>query len=654
MPRNLTYALLAIGFLLHYMLAPFQLPIDSQFIRSSLAHSLARLLLSVQILQLFLEHESGRLPIWIGACGAVTLAFATNLRVPESMHILLLGMIAAFMGTFALYGHRARLAVASRPDMLWPRWLVMSSALVLALLLGTGASWALQKHERDIEWFLAEYLGYSGRTTRTGFNPTGRLESVTSWRADGGETAVLRIFADEAPGYLRGMVFEKYRASSRDTSYTPWLTSEKNQPLTPAVLSRSHPKLRPGDRLFKMAGGEPRFTRVLDIWPTDAAPPRLFTPLGAQTLAVRGEDARIDRHNIVTFADRATATPYLVTATPTDSDGKDVGHESPSRVNHERLTSFDVPIEDSVLQLAADLFDDCRTTRQKIDSVTGYFQSNYEYRLGINVPHRMDPVTYFLTQKPAAHCEYFATGTAILLRLADVPCRYVIGYVAAEWNEMGGFWVVRQKDAHAWVEAFDADAGKWVIVESTPAAGVPQSRVPGLGTQLIESFRHRFSIWQVKLREYGLITIWTTISEAIWSIPGLVVLMGAIMVVLLRYRPRRLERRQRRTIPDAIRRMHRMLAEIDRRVAREGLYRAPHETLSHFAHRLRDSESDPQWKNAAADCYELYVDLRYREEPGPGGITRLQQAVALIPHSSQHHSGSEHGAETREMESADP
>src|SRR5690606_2143331 len=51
-PLNLVYAILAIGFLLHYMFAPYPLAVDSQFIRSSLAHSLARLLMAVQVVQL--------------------------------------------------------------------------------------------------------------------------------------------------------------------------------------------------------------------------------------------------------------------------------------------------------------------------------------------------------------------------------------------------------------------------------------------------------------------------------------------------------------------------------------------------------------------------------------------------------------------------
>lgn len=638
-PQNLIYALMAIAFLLHYMFAPFALPIDSQFIRSSLAHSLARLLISVQVLQLFLAHESGRLPIWLGACGAVTLAFATNLRVPEAMHDQLLALVAAFMAFFSLYGSRARQAVNTLSPFAWTRWLAMTVALLLAVLLGTGAAWALQKHERDIEWFLAEYLGYSGRTTRTGFNPSGRLESVTAWRAEGGETAVLRVFADEAPGYLRGMVFEKYRGSNRDTSYTPWLASEKSRLLMPAVAPRDHPKLRPGDRVFKVADGDTPFTRVLDVWPADAAPLRLFTPLGTQTLAVRGDDARIDRHNVVTFADRATAAPYLVTAIPTDSGGMDRAHQDAAEVDEELLTSFDVAIDESVQQLATQLFDGCHTTRQKIDAVTSYFELNYEYRLGINVPHRMDPVTYFLTQQPAAHCEYFATGTAILLRLGHVPCRYVIGYVAAEWNELGNFWMARQKDAHAWVEAFDSDAGEWVIVESTPAAGVPQPREPGLSTQLVESLRHRISIWQMRLREYGLITVWTTVAELAWSIPGLIILMGGLAVALLRYRPDGRVWRERKTVPESIRQMHQVLARLDRQVARQGLLRAPQETLSSFARRVRKANSDPRWKTAAAECYERYVDLRYRGEVGADVVQQLLQAVTQIPRGSRSPAG---------------
>jgi hypothetical protein len=54
--------------------------------------------------------------------------------------------------------------------------------------------------------------------------------------------------------------------------------------------------------------------------------------------------------------------------------------------------------------------------------------------------------------------------------------RYVTGFVCRERLSKAG-WIVRLRDAHAWAEAFDRDARRWVLVEATPAAGTSM-RVP--------------------------------------------------------------------------------------------------------------------------------------------------------------------------------
>ena len=47
-----------------------------------------------------------------------------------------------------------------------------------------------------------------------------------------------------------------------------------------------------------------------------------------------------------------------------------------------------------------------------------------------------------------------------------LPARLVTGYRVFEWNEAGGYYMVRSRDAHAWVEVFME--GQWTLVEATP------------------------------------------------------------------------------------------------------------------------------------------------------------------------------------------
>jgi hypothetical protein len=53
----------------------------------------------------------------------------------------------------------------------------------------------------------------------------------------------------------------------------------------------------------------------------------------------------------------------------------------------------------------------------------------------------------------------------------------VTGFLATEWNEYGGYFTVRQRDAHAWVEVYFPRSG-WITMDPTPtvSAEVATSR----------------------------------------------------------------------------------------------------------------------------------------------------------------------------------
>ena len=79
-----------------------------------------------------------------------------------------------------------------------------------------------------------------------------------------------------------------------------------------------------------------------------------------------------------------------------------------------------------------------------------------------------DPVKFFLTEHRRAHCELFASATALLLRSAGVPARYVTGIICNEPHPSGKYFIARYGNAHAWVEAYDRQNRQWVVVDTTP------------------------------------------------------------------------------------------------------------------------------------------------------------------------------------------
>ena len=79
-----------------------------------------------------------------------------------------------------------------------------------------------------------------------------------------------------------------------------------------------------------------------------------------------------------------------------------------------------------------------------------------------------DPIETFLLQRKAGHCEYFASACALLLQASGIPARLVTGYCGSELNPITGKYEVRQRHAHAWVEAWVG--GSWKTLDPTPAA----------------------------------------------------------------------------------------------------------------------------------------------------------------------------------------
>lgn len=96
-----------------------------------------------------------------------------------------------------------------------------------------------------------------------------------------------------------------------------------------------------------------------------------------------------------------------------------------------------------------------------------YFFNEYRYSTWLNAPETAhSPLSEFLLHSHSGHCEYFATATVLLLREVGIPARYVLGYSMQEWDESQSLYLVRGRDAHAWVMA--QVNGSWVNVDNTP------------------------------------------------------------------------------------------------------------------------------------------------------------------------------------------
>ena len=96
-------------------------------------------------------------------------------------------------------------------------------------------------------------------------------------------------------------------------------------------------------------------------------------------------------------------------------------------------------------------------------------KSGFQYTLEPGVYEGEKGLEDFVIRRKLGFCEHFSAAFATLMRLADVPSRVVIGFLGGEFRETRSHWVVRNSDAHAWVEVWLNGAG-WTRVDPTAAS----------------------------------------------------------------------------------------------------------------------------------------------------------------------------------------
>jgi transglutaminase-like putative cysteine protease len=125
-----------------------------------------------------------------------------------------------------------------------------------------------------------------------------------------------------------------------------------------------------------------------------------------------------------------------------------------------------------------------------------YLRSHYGYTLDLAGAPPSDPLAYFLFQKRAGHCEYFAAAMTVMLRSVGIPARLVNGFLTGEYNDVGGDFIVRASDAHSWVEVFFPSYG-WMTFDPTPPASEPVAGTFARFGRYWDWFQLQWSEWVI-------------------------------------------------------------------------------------------------------------------------------------------------------------
>jgi transglutaminase-like putative cysteine protease len=297
--------------------------------------------------------------------------------------------------------------------------------------------------------------------------------------------------------------------------------------------------------------------------------------------------------------------------------------------------------------LARDITANAATRYDAAVAVEQWLSSRLAYSLAVDDRGAADPLTRFLFDGMAGHCEYFATAMVVLAREADIPTRFVAGYLRGERGRFGERYLVRQSDAHSWVEVYFPGLG-WVPFDPTPPAGrnvAEAGSLWALVTYLQSSMTRLWDDYLVGIdlddQARGLLAltsavnamsdrlrgVWT--SVAAWHplrIALLVISLGLLAYVgrrtpqLWRLRERRKRaRRSGTTVPS-------FYAAAVALLSKSGLSRRPGETPAEFAARA-ESLLTRHAADRLGELTRLYYRVRFDGVTSERRVARIARAL---------------------------
>ncbi len=132
----------------------------------------------------------------------------------------------------------------------------------------------------------------------------------------------------------------------------------------------------------------------------------------------------------------------------------------------------------------------------KAANIQRYLIAHYGYTLDLSGSHGPDPLADFLFVRRSGQCEYFASAMTVMLRAEGVPARYVTGFSPGEYNDVGGDYIIRESDAHAWVEVYFPVYG-WLPFDPTPPGNTQHGGMFDRLSLYWDSFQFAWSEWVV-------------------------------------------------------------------------------------------------------------------------------------------------------------
>ena len=171
--------------------------------------------------------------------------------------------------------------------------------------------------------------------------------------------------------------------------------------------------------------------------------------------------------------------------------------EGPAQKGYLDLSRLDRGLARRIRALAEDVTRGASGVVERATLLRNYLRANYTYTLDPRRDPRYGPVEDFLFHSREGFCEHFATAFVLMARSLGIPARIVTGFLEGEWNAAGGYFIVRQSDAHSWAEVYAGRGPGWVRADATPPEGLsPLAQGSGL-SEYIDYLRLKWNRYVV-------------------------------------------------------------------------------------------------------------------------------------------------------------
>ncbi|MEI6985628.1 MAG: transglutaminase-like domain-containing protein [Rhodospirillaceae bacterium] len=332
----------------------------------------------------------------------------------------------------------------------WPVSRFMLAVLVAVIVTGV-ATLALRQAEAHLERWALDYFSDTGNLGTDSNRTTTALGSIGTIKLS--RKIIARVDGDTVPPGGTRLRLAAYRHFALN-SWWAGSDSERERTVNGTGTGASEFHLQPGEALERFK------TLTITAW---LARTRALLPLPDQVALIRSlsvSKMQVGYLGAVTASNLPSPVRYQAIIAERDKTDPPPSAEDLQIPQTEHTTFSSLASE---LQLSGNNYGN------SVASIKQYLNNNYQYSLTQNEKIDSSALEYFVKTSHQGHCEYFASTTVLLLRAAGIPARYVIGYMVSERDPREGDYLVRQRDAHAWAEAFIH--GRWEIVDTTPSQG---------------------------------------------------------------------------------------------------------------------------------------------------------------------------------------